>query len=140
MNFPERLKMIRKDKGVTQKQTGEAIGSNDRAIRNYEIEARKPEFDALIALADYFEVSLDYLLGRTDNPEVNSRRGCGPTLDFEVFAKELCSEIAELYPIKGDSGIEKLAGTYADISAKVAAYAIAKYHREHSVAPAQKPE
>lgn len=71
MTFKDRLKELRKNKKVTQKQVGEAIGSSERVIRNYEIGYREPAFSYLIALADYFGVSLDYLVGRSDNPEIN---------------------------------------------------------------------
>jgi len=69
--FTDHLKFLRHAKGVTQKQLGAAIGAGARSIQDYELGNRKPGFDALIALADYFSVSLDYLMGRTDNPEVN---------------------------------------------------------------------
>jgi transcriptional regulator with XRE-family HTH domain len=68
MDFSKRLKELRKLRCVTQKQVGEAIGSGERVIRNYEIGAREPAFSYLIALADYFDVSLDYLTGRSDDP------------------------------------------------------------------------
>lgn len=70
-NFSEQLKVIRKSRGITQKQLAQAIGASERGIQSYEIGERKPAFDQLIALADYFGVSIDYLVGRTDNPEVN---------------------------------------------------------------------
>ena len=53
---------------MTQKQLGEAIGSSKRGVQNYELNTRKPNYDALQALADYFDCSIDYLTGRTDNP------------------------------------------------------------------------
>lgn len=40
---------------------------SELAIQNYESKRRKPAFDVLIALADYFDVSLDYLVGRSDD-------------------------------------------------------------------------
>ena len=66
--FDQRLKALRKEKGVTQKQLAKAIGLTERGLQGYEIKDRKPGYDALIALADYFDVSIDYLVGRTDNP------------------------------------------------------------------------
>lgn len=66
--FDQRLKALRKEKGVTQKQLAEAIGITERGLQGYEIKDRKPGYDALIALADYFDVSLDYLVGRSDDP------------------------------------------------------------------------
>ena len=69
--FEERFLELRKEKGVTQKGIGNVLGISDRAIRFYEIGKRRPDFDGLIALAEYFDVSMDYLVGRTDKREVN---------------------------------------------------------------------
>lgn len=70
-NFGERLKLLRLSKGITQKQLAEKIGASERGIQNYETNQRKPTYDILISLANYFEISLDYLVGRTDNPNIN---------------------------------------------------------------------
>ena len=70
-DFGEHLKRLRATRGITQKQLGEFIGASERGIQNYEMGTRKPAYDTLIALAEYFDVSIDYLVGRTDNPEVN---------------------------------------------------------------------
>lgn len=67
--FGDHLKAIRNSHSITQKQLAEAIGASERGIQNYEMGVRKPTFDILIALADYFDVSLDYLVGRSDNPD-----------------------------------------------------------------------
>ena len=64
--FAEKLKQLRKIKGVTQKQVSIGTGLSERQYQEYEYGKVKPSFDALIALADYFDVSLDYLMGRTD--------------------------------------------------------------------------
>nr|WP_325190939.1 helix-turn-helix transcriptional regulator [uncultured Selenomonas sp.] len=69
--YPNRFKDIRIAKGMTQKQVADDLELSVIAIQNYENLRRKPAYDILIALADYFDVSLDYLVGRTDNPEVN---------------------------------------------------------------------
>ncbi|MCD8116077.1 MAG: helix-turn-helix domain-containing protein [Oscillospiraceae bacterium] len=45
------------------------LGLNQNSISRYETGAREADYKALIALADYFDVSIDYLLGRTDRPE-----------------------------------------------------------------------
>ena len=68
IEFAAELKAIRKNKGITQKQLAAAIGASERGIQQYELGERKPAFDVLIALADYFDVSLDYLCGRSDDP------------------------------------------------------------------------
>lgn len=68
-DFATRLKELRKEKGLTQKQLAEQTEMSERGIQNYELGERKPAFDVLIALADYFDVSLDYLCGRSDVKE-----------------------------------------------------------------------
>lgn len=71
MIFSERLIYLRKLNNLTQKQVYEAIKMSQIGYQRYEYGKREPAFKNLIALADYFNVSIDYLVGRTDNPEVN---------------------------------------------------------------------
>lgn len=68
-NFGQHLKHLRQTRNLTQKQLAEAIGSSERGIQNYELNVRKPTYEILIALADYFDVSLDFLVGRSDVAE-----------------------------------------------------------------------
>ena len=70
-NFSERIKELRRTHGLTQAATGEIIGVGQDTISVYERGKNYPEVRNLMILADYFGVSTDYLLGRTDNPEVN---------------------------------------------------------------------
>ena len=69
--FAERIKMLRKKKGLSQEELGSIIGVKKYAIYSYEKEKNYPEVKSLITLADYFKVSIDYLVGRTDNPDIN---------------------------------------------------------------------
>ena len=69
-NFSERLKEIRTENKITQKQLAAALHISERGIQAYELNERKPGLDVLVTLADYFNVSLDYLAGRTDNPKM----------------------------------------------------------------------
>ena len=66
--FGEHLKSLRKAKKVTQKEVAQEIGATERTYQHYEADTKKPSFENLIALADYFDVSLDYLVGRSDDP------------------------------------------------------------------------
>ncbi len=68
-NFSTQLRKIRKERKLTQKQLAIEIGASERGIQQYELGERKPAFDVLIALADFFDVSLDYLAGRSDDPQ-----------------------------------------------------------------------
>lgn len=64
--FSERLKELRRERHFKQKEMAEELGLGQRAYESYEREERCPDFHGLIRLADYFDVSLDYLVGRSD--------------------------------------------------------------------------
>lgn len=71
MNLSDRLRELRKSKKVTQKQMSEILNlKSDRTYRQYEAGEIEPPIAKVIVLADYFDVSVDYLLGRTDYPYV----------------------------------------------------------------------
>lgn len=69
----ERLKLLRVKKKSTQKAIAKAIGITEVSYQRYEYGTVRPSLEVLIALADYFDVSLDYLTGRTNFPEVNRK-------------------------------------------------------------------
>ena len=66
MIFGERLKGLRKERNITQDELGTIIGLSGRAIGYYETGERFPPEDILNKIADYFDVTMDYLLGRPD--------------------------------------------------------------------------
>lgn len=66
MNFSIRLKQLRLEHKLTQEQLGKIINKNRSTVAGYESENKQPDFDTLKRLADYFDVSTDYLLGKTD--------------------------------------------------------------------------
>ena len=70
-SFSERIKNLRRKNSMTQEGLGKVIGVKPDAIYTYEKGKAYPEVRNLIILADYFGVSLDYLVGRTDDPEVH---------------------------------------------------------------------
>lgn len=69
--FSERLKELRQERGLKQREMAEICGLKLRGYQCYEYATSCPDFDGLIFLADYFNVSADYLLGRTDCREMN---------------------------------------------------------------------
>ena len=69
MDFKTRIRQLRIERKLTQKQLADNTSLTETALQNYEYGARKPAFDILIALEDYFDVSLDYLVGRSDDPK-----------------------------------------------------------------------
>ncbi|MET1108823.1 helix-turn-helix domain-containing protein [Enterococcus faecium] len=64
--FNERLITLRKTLNISQTDIAKNINVNLRTYQRYEYGEREPRMSELIALADYFGVSLDYLVGRTD--------------------------------------------------------------------------
>lgn len=63
--FSVRLRKLREERRQSRAVVSELCGLDRGAVRAYERGRRSPTLDALVALADYFEVSLDYLAGRT---------------------------------------------------------------------------
>ena len=66
-----RLKEIRKKKQISQLKLAMDLNMSQNSISRYETGEREADYATLIRLADYFDVSIDYLLGRTDHPEIN---------------------------------------------------------------------
>ena len=69
MTLSESLRRVRKDHNVTQKKAAEIAGVAERVYQSYEYGKVVPTATVLIALADFYDVSLDYLVGRSDIPE-----------------------------------------------------------------------
>ncbi len=63
-NFSDRLKELRKSKNLTQKQMSEVLHTTLRQYQRYESGDQTTTLDNLIKIADYFDVSIDYLVGR----------------------------------------------------------------------------
>ncbi len=68
VNFCERLNELKLTKNLLQKDIAKDVNLSLRAYQYYERGERQPNLSTLIALADYFDVSLDYLVGRSDDP------------------------------------------------------------------------
>jgi len=64
-----RLKELRKKRKITQQKLAIELNMSQNSISRYENEVREADYQTLIKFADYFNVSVDYLLERTDNPK-----------------------------------------------------------------------
>ena len=71
LTFSERLVQLQQERGLDKKDIYNACNISRISYYRYESGERPPTHEALLALADYFDVSLDYLVGRTDNPKIN---------------------------------------------------------------------
>lgn len=65
-NFHSVLKSLRNEKGLTQGELAEKLNISRSTIGMYENGSREPDYETLEAIADYFNVDIDYLLGRTN--------------------------------------------------------------------------
>ena len=66
------LKRLRKDRGLTQISLMMQTGIEQALLSKYENDERVPPTETLLRLADFYNVSIDYILCRTDNPKINS--------------------------------------------------------------------
>lgn len=67
--FPERLRRLRERRRVSRYVVSELCGLNRNAVRRYERGEAEPTMKALVSIADYFGVSIDYLVGSSDEPK-----------------------------------------------------------------------
>ncbi len=68
MNIGAKIKELRINKGYTQKQIAENLKISERSYQRYESDSHNPTIDKLIELARFFDVSIDYLVGETNDP------------------------------------------------------------------------
>lgn len=68
MKLNERLKQLRIEKGLSQKDLAQKIEISDRNYQRYEYGEREPVASVLVTLANFYNISLDYLVGRSDDP------------------------------------------------------------------------
>ncbi|MCI9610132.1 MAG: helix-turn-helix transcriptional regulator [Oscillibacter sp.] len=66
VKFAERLKALRKGKNMRQADAAKLLGIGVRTYQYYESDEHRPDYEMLIKLADFFGVSTDYLLGRSE--------------------------------------------------------------------------
>ena len=68
MSFSDRIVQLKNERKLLQKDIASSIGLSLRAYQYYEKGQKEPTLSVLLRLADYFDVSLDYLVGRSDDP------------------------------------------------------------------------
>ena len=101
VKIADRIKQLRKKKGVSQSQLAEAIGVKKNTVSNWERGKRKPDFAALQLLSEYFEVSFEYLLGSNDKEEARVKPSQGELDSCALSAK--ADEIKESTELPSNS-------------------------------------
>lgn len=115
MKFGKRLRLLRQNKKLTQKELAKLINISESAVGMYERDEREPSFDLINKIAGFFEVTTDYLLGRSDQPEFSKAQS-----DFIKDVSLSIDELKEKYNliIDGESATnEELMGAIAFIRA-----------------------
>lgn len=102
----ERLKELRNQLGITQQNIADALKVSRPAYTKWENGERQPDFDTLLKLADFFNVSADYLLENTDDPTPPTKKGqkkeapkgaSGDELKFALFGGDSEDITDEMY-------------------------------------------
>lgn len=67
--FGTKIRSLQEDLDLSQQEVSNQIGCSSKVLSNYELDKREPDFETLIKLCDFFNVTADYLLDRTNNPK-----------------------------------------------------------------------
>ncbi|MGI5898626.1 MAG: helix-turn-helix domain-containing protein [Christensenellales bacterium] len=116
----KRLKALRAKKKLTQAQAAAALKTSESGLQNYERGIRKPPCDILMAMADFYGVSVDYILGRVDDPGkyysfepgIAELQKKGPALDIAEQAYRLLEsndDLSAIYQVLSGMSEEKRA-------------------------------
>lgn len=89
MGFGERLRSLREEKKITQKELAKLFKIAESTVSMYERGEREPNFEIVNKIANFFNVSADYLLGRTDDPTPPGGSDQGQLSEREQLLKEL---------------------------------------------------
>ena len=100
--FAGRLNDLVLKSGIQKKDCAAAIGVTKSAFSQFTTKKAVPSFDTLIFLADYFGVSIDYLVGRSDDPHTSSKS------KEEVLLLQLPDELLPAYQAAKETNPEKL--------------------------------
>jgi transcriptional regulator with XRE-family HTH domain len=87
-NFSDRLKELRTQSGITLKDLADRLGISSRMVYYLEAGQREPNLDTIANLCDLFNVSSDYLLGKSDKPNIDS-------VTLEMLYKDMESEFQQ---------------------------------------------
>lgn len=106
MDFASRLTELRKNLDITQAELSKKTGIGRSTIASYEATGKKPPMDRVIQLADFFDVSVDYLLGNTNTKEKSNNKSKNNEnildLDFDMLTDDEIDDTFTSYLKKQD--------------------------------------
>lgn len=80
MNISDRIQALRKSRGITQEQLADAVGVSRQAVSKWEAEQASPDLERIVAMAEYFDVTTDYLLRGIEPVKEKKSRASARTL------------------------------------------------------------
>lgn len=95
MNYGERLKRLREDRKLSQQQLADRLNINRSTYARYELGQTQPDYETLQRLADFYEVSVDYLFGRENKknlPELTAKDERDIAKRMEKIKKDLAAD------------------------------------------------
>ena len=116
-DFPGIITILRKERGISQKQAAEDLGVSQAVLSHYEKGVRECGLDFLVRAADYYEVSTDYLLGRTaqrvsapvnEIPETDEFRHLKGNMVNQINRRLLTNTAAIIYDLLAQMGSKRL--------------------------------
>ena len=94
MNISDRIQSLRKARGITQEQLADAVGVSRQAVSKWEAEQSVPDLERIVAMAEYFDVTTDYLLrGIEPAPDVRAPRTSPRTMCIIATALDVAGLI-----------------------------------------------
>lgn len=109
MGFKERLKRLRKERKWTQEELGKKINVTKVSVSGYENGNRSPDTETLQKIADIFMVTVDYLLGRSDDPELTETEETQMESDVSKWMKAI-----ESLPPDEANEVREMVSSYAE--------------------------
>ncbi|WP_277680357.1 helix-turn-helix domain-containing protein [Gracilibacillus dipsosauri] len=104
MKYGERLKKLRNKKGFSQKELTDRLNLNRSTYARYELCQTQPDFDTLDKLANFYDVTVDYLLGRSNDPRLTEKED----KEIDKQTRELLDMLDELPPDRKDHYMEEI--------------------------------
>ena len=108
--FPERLKQLRKEKGITQTDLAKALGVSSGTVAMWETGKRKPSFEMFDRLTEVFEKRLDYILGTSDDPTPFKAGEGEAMVTGRWIAQEEYEDVMRKFSLLDDFGQKTVAG------------------------------
>lgn len=102
-----RLQKLRKSKHMTQTDLANIVNVSKASISAYENDTRSPDIETLLLLADTLDVNSDYLLGRTDNPDLVDKKEFNPLEEINELIKKYGMEKSGFFDVDSWKKISK---------------------------------